>query len=235
MLLEMIVLVTLVLANGLFAGAEIAIVGIERFRLSQLAEEGGRRPRAVHALRANLERFFATVQIVITVVGTAAGAFGGATFAGDLKPFLTPVFGAYAGEVAIGLVVTLVSYLSLVLGEPVPKSLGLRHAEPYALFVAPLLLWLSSIARPVVWFLTASSNIVLKGFGDKATFSETRLSPEELRNLVEEAAESGRMSLVVARIHRPHAEAPATAAHRESLLHVRSRLPIFESRWGGRA
>ena len=250
MLLEMIALLMLVLANGLFAGAEIAIVGIDRVRLSQLAEHGGRRAQAVHALRGNPERFFATVQIVITVVATAAGAFGGATFARDLKPVLSPLFGSYAEEIAVTIAVAIVSYLSLVMGELVPKSLALRHAEPYALLVAPVLLWLSSIARPVVWLLTISSNIVLKAFGDKATFSESRLSPEELRNLVEEAAESGSLdphagdiaarAIDFAKLTAAHVMIPRTRVtgisrdagteelRRLVLEHAYSRLPVYE-------
>lgn len=191
MLLELAVILALVLANGLFAGAEIAVVGVDRARLRLLLDEGGKRARAVSALRANPERFFATVQIVITIVGATAGAFGGATFARDLSPFLSPLFGTSAEEVALVLVIAIVSYLSLVLGELVPKSLALRKSERYALLVAPALVWLSSAARPLVWLLTRSSNTVLRVFGDSTTFSESRLSPAELRELVDEAADVG--------------------------------------------
>jgi putative hemolysin len=169
MLLELLVILVLVLVNGLFAGAEIAVVAFERSRLTPLVEAGSRRALAVQALRASPDRFFATVQIVITVVSATAGAFGGATFARDLTPWISPWFGEVAGEVAIAGVVLVISSLSLVLGELVPKSLALRHREPYALFVAPGLLALSRAAQPLVWTLTKVSNLLLRFFDDETT------------------------------------------------------------------
>ncbi len=251
MLFELFVILALVLVNGLFAGAEIAVVGVDRMRLSQLVEAAGTRARALAALRAGPERFFATVQIGITVVGATAGAFGGATFARDLTPVLAPFVGGYAEEVALGAVVVLISFLSLVGGELVPKSLALRSPEPYALLVAPVLLWLSSAARPLVWVLTASSNAVLKRFGDSTSFSESRLSPEELRTLVEEAAESGTLdprvgeiasrALDFAKLTAGHVMIPRTRVvgieRRASteqirnivLEHAHSRLPVYDT------
>src|SRR5262245_11270694 len=155
MLLELAVILLLIVANGLFAGAEIAVVGVERARLAKLVDEGHRGARTVTTLRANPERFFATVQIVITVVSATAGAFGGATLAADVTPLIVPIFGAHAHQISIALVVATISYFSLILGELVPKSLALRRAEPYAMLVAPVLLSLSSLARPLVWILTA--------------------------------------------------------------------------------
>src|SRR4051812_46935332 len=138
MLLELCMILVLIAVNGLFAGAEIAIVGVDRVRLRQLLEEGRRGARVVESLRGKPERFLATVQIMITVAGAAAGAFSGATFAKDLAPLLEPYLAARAETASIVLVVGLVSYLSLVLGELVPKSLALRHSERYALLIAPL-------------------------------------------------------------------------------------------------
>lgn len=191
MAFELSVIFLLVLANGLFAGAEIAVVGIDRSRLRTLMEEGRRGAHIVHALRTNPERLFATVQVVITVVGASAGAFGGTTLARDLTPLLVPYLHEHADTVALVVSVGLVSYLSLVLGELIPKSLALRYAERYALLIAPVIAFVTSAARPLVWFLTKSSNLVLARFGDQTNFSETRLSPAELRLLVDEATEAG--------------------------------------------
>ncbi len=181
------------LVNGVLAGAEIAIVAMRGTRLDQLVAEKSRRARAVKALRDDPERFLATVQIGITVIGALAGAFGGATFAEDLAPLLrrAPLVGDHADTLALGLIVALISYLALVLGELVPKSLALRYAEKYALFIGGPLLGLARMTRPLVWFLTASSNVLLRLFGDKTTFTEARLSPDELSQLVEEAAKTG--------------------------------------------
>ena len=183
----------LALVNGILAGAEIAVVALRKTRVEQLVHEGRSAARAVKRLQDDPERFLATAQIGITVVGAAAGAFGGATMARDLEPIVrrVPVLAPYAEELALAVVISLVSYLSIVLGELVPKSLALRAAERYALLIGPLLVALSWIARPFVWFLTASSNLVLRLFGDRTTFIEARVSPEELQQMVGEAAQAG--------------------------------------------
>ncbi|HXJ23038.1 MAG TPA: hemolysin family protein [Polyangia bacterium] len=196
MLVELFVILALILANGFLSGAEIAVVSLRKTRLSTLVEEKRPGARALAALRARPERFLATVQVGITVVGTAAGAFGGAAMAADLEPFVRhlPVVGPYARDVSLGTVVALISYLTLVLGELVPKSLALRASEPYALWVSPVLTVLASVTRPLVWLLTASSNVLLKPFSDRTNFTESRLSKEELKELVDEAAKTGALA-----------------------------------------
>jgi putative hemolysin len=142
------------------------------------------------------------VQVGITVVGATAAAFGGAAVARRLAPHLeaVPFIGPYADSVALGTIVALVSFLSLVLGELVPKSLALRASERYALLVAGPLVALATIARPIVWTLTAVSNAVLRPFGDRTTFTETRLSVEEIEQLVDEAGRAGALDEPTAEI-----------------------------------
>lgn len=181
------------LANGIFAGAELALISIRKTRLQELLEQRSAGARAVKALRDNPERLLATVQIGITVVGSTAAAFGGASIAqrlsGPLEGLGLPAH--QAENLAFALVVGLVSYLSLVLGELVPKSLALRYSERYALLIGTPLHGLSRLMKPVVWLLTFSSNLVLRLFGDSTSFTESRLSSDELQQLVEEAARSG--------------------------------------------
>ncbi len=192
MLTSLVIIFCLILLNGVFAGAEIAIVSVRKSRLDELAEQGKRRAHAVQRLRRDPDRFFASVQIGITVVGASAAALGGSDIAEQLAPRLRDLgLGDSAEGVALGVVVAGISYLSLVLGELVPKSLGLRYAEAYAMIIGPPLLGLAKLAKPVVWLLTASSNLVLRVFGDKTTFSEARMSAEELQHLVESAARQG--------------------------------------------
>ena len=189
--MELLVLLALVIANGLFAGAEIAILTASKATIEQRASARDRRGLAVRMLREQPERFLATVQIGITVIGAAAAAFGGASIAADLAPHLGWLFGDSAHQVAMVLVVALVSFLSLVLGELVPKSLALRYANGYALLIGRWLWRLARVMRPLVWFLTACSNLVLRLFGDRTSFTEARMSRDELRELVQEAAKTG--------------------------------------------
>jgi putative hemolysin len=187
------VILALVAANGVFSGAEIAIISVRRTRLAQLVEAGRPSARAALRLRAEPVRFLATVQIGVTVVGATAAAFGGASLAARFAPYLArlPGLARHADAIALALVVAIVSSLSLVFGELVPKSLALRSSDRYALLVAPPLLALSSLARPIVWLLTAASNLVLRPFGDRTTFAEARLSAEEIELLVDEAGRAG--------------------------------------------
>jgi putative hemolysin len=193
MLLEPLIILALVLFNGVLAGAEIAVVSLRKTRLQELVDGGSGAARAVQHLREKPERFLATVQIGITVVGATAGAFGGSSFAAHLVPLFRAIgpLAPYAQQLALGVVVALISFFSLVLGELVPKSLALRSAEPYALLISRPLLGLSNLTRPLVWLLTASSNLVLKLFGDRTNFIESRLSTEELQQMVTEAAKAG--------------------------------------------
>jgi len=193
MLFELTITLVLIAVNGVFAGAEISIIAVRRSRLRQLVEEGRAGARAVQALRDVPERFLATVQVGITVVGATAAAFSGASIATRLARALEGLGWAAqtAEEVALAVVIAMVSYLSLIFGELVPKSLALRAGEAYALLVARPLQALAWIGRPLVWLLTASSNLVLKPFGDATSFTEARHSTEELQQLVEEAAQAG--------------------------------------------
>lgn len=190
MTLELLIILGLIVANGVFAGAEIAIVSVRKTRMLELAERGNADARAVLALKDHSERFLATVQIGITLVGASAAAFGGASIAQDLTPVLAELswIGHQAETVAISVVVASVSYLSIVVGELVPKSLALNAAEKYALWIARPLLGLSWLARPIVWLLTASANVVLRPLGDRTNFTEARHSAEELQELVRSAA-----------------------------------------------
>lgn len=192
-LFEASIIAVLILLNGVLAGAEIAIVSIRRTQLLELVERGIPWARSAQALRENPERFLATVQVGITVIGTTAGAFGGSTLALHLIPLFQsiPWLKPYAEEVAVGLVVASISYLAIVVGELVPKSLAMRIPTIYGRMIATPLLWLSRVSSPAVRLLASSSNLLLKVFGDRTSFTEARLSTEEIRHMVEDAAKVG--------------------------------------------
>ncbi len=236
----------------MFSGAELAILSLRRTRLRELIDEGSRSARSVEALRGDPERFLATVQIGITVIGATAAAFGGASMATRLGGVLAGlgVPEQRADDIAFAVVVAFVSYLSLVLGELVPKSLALRAGERYALLIGRPLHGLSWLMRPVVWSLTASSNVVLRLFGDRTNFTEGRLSAEELQQLVEEAAKHGTLdprageiasrafdmsALTLGEVMVPRERIVALRRHagaeeiRQVLLeHGHSRMPVYE-------
>jgi putative hemolysin len=149
--------------------------------------------RSVAELRSQTERFLATVQVGITAVGAAAAVYGEDSIGEQLARLLRglPALERVAGPIAFVVTICTITFLSVVLGELVPKSLALRAPEPVALRLSRPLLWLSKLARPAVWLLTGSSNLILRWFGDKTSFTEARLSPDELQELVEEAARTG--------------------------------------------
>jgi len=184
--------VVLTLANGVFAGAEIAMLNVRKSRLRELAEKGSSAARSVETLRENPERLFATVQVALTVISSGAAAYGGAAVSEDVATYITAlgiIDPNLAKPVALGIVVAGLSFLSLVLGELVPKSLALRTTERYALLIGPLLLVLSRALSPFIRLLTATSNVILRPFGDSTNFAESRHTREELENLIEEAAD----------------------------------------------
>ncbi|MFO0604540.1 MAG: hemolysin family protein [Polyangiales bacterium] len=194
MLFELLIVFALMALNGVFAGAEIAVLSVRKTRLAELVEEGSARARAVLWLRKRPERFLATVQIGITVVGTTAAAFGGDSLAEHISQGLAaraPWLGASAHRVAFVLVIVLISTLEIVVGELIPKSLALRYAERFSVTLGPMLRGMASVVKPLVWLLTGLSNVVLRFFGDRTSFSESRLSPEEIQELVEEAGRTG--------------------------------------------
>src|SRR5689334_20447149 len=162
--LEVVFILMLIFANAVLAGAEIAVVSTRRTRLEDLLENGKRSARAVLVLKDNPEQFLATVQIGITLVSATAAAFGGASIARELASLIAEVawLAPHAEDLALGVVIIAISFLSIVIGELVPKSLALRNAEFYALLVGRPLVALSWVARPFVWMFTKSSNAILR-------------------------------------------------------------------------
>ncbi len=201
MVFEVAVIFLLLIANGIFAMAEIAVVSSRKARLRRMAEQGNSRAAIALELAEAPNRFLATVQIGITLVGIFAGAFGGATLATKLAPsigkiaFLTP----YADEIAFGLVVAAITYFSLVLGELVPKRFGLSNPEGIAMRMARPMNWLSKAAGPLVGFLSISTEGLLRVLGFKP-MKETTVSEEEVRIMMAEGLRAGAFNKVESHI-----------------------------------
>jgi putative hemolysin len=186
---ELLIVMGFLVLNGVFAGTEIAILSVRKTRLREYLRRRDKRALAIKTLRDHPERFLATVQIMITLAGTAAAAYGGARLEKTLAVKFESVGLGHGASLAT--VVVIIVFVELVLGELVPKSLALRYSDRYSFLTARPLLFLSVLMRPVVWMLTVSSNLVLRMFGDSTTFTEARLSRDELQQLVEEAAKTG--------------------------------------------
>ncbi len=191
-LFEAAVIGLLILANGLFSMSEFAIVSARRHRLQTLAENGDARAGTALELAAEPNRFLSTVQIGITVIGVLSGAYGGAVFATALAEFVgrIPFLAPYASTIALASVVLLITYLTLVIGEIVPKRLALANPEPIALRVARPMQVLSVVSSPAVALLSASTELVLRLVGAKER-AESPVTEEEVRLMLEEGTTAG--------------------------------------------
>lgn len=191
-LFEVLFIIVLVLVNGLLAMAEMAVVASRKARLRQRAEAGDASARAALELAESPDRFLATVQIGITLVGILAGAVGGATIAEELGDRLSqvPWIGPYGIEIGLTVVVLAITYFSLVLGELVPKRLALHSPERIAAAVARPMRILSRLAAPAVRLLSASTHVVLRLLGVRPS-GEPPVTEEEIRVLLQQGTEAG--------------------------------------------
>ena len=162
---ELFIILALILANGFFSGAEMAIVASRRGRLRQLADAGDASAAKALELASSPDRFLPTVQIGITLVGTLAAAYGGDRvvdkLAEAIRASAPAQIAAMADTIALTAFVGLLSYFTLVVGELVPKRLALRSAEPVARIVAPVMMAVATIAKPLVWLMGVSTWAVL--------------------------------------------------------------------------
>ncbi|MEK7242660.1 MAG: hemolysin family protein, partial [Thermodesulfobacteriota bacterium] len=195
---EFVIIFLLILVNGFFAGAELAVISARKSRIASLASAGNRQAGLVEQLQKDPHRFLATVQIGVTVVGSLASAIGGATAIQYLKPLLmaAPIaFVRHAAEpLSITLVVLGISYLFLVLGELAPKTIALQYADRIALVVARPIHILSIIAVVAVRFLTLSNRAVLSIFGIRPKEGHAFVTREEVQHFLAEGSEAGALT-----------------------------------------
>ncbi|MGN6764885.1 MAG: hemolysin family protein, partial [Rhizobiaceae bacterium] len=189
---ELLVAAVLILLNGVFALSELAIVSARKARLGPMAERGVRGAAAAVRLSDNPGRFLSTVQIGITLVGILAGAFSGAALGERLSGFLLlEGLSQRVAELAGYLIVIgLITFLSVIIGELVPKHLALKNPERIACMMAPTMLFLSRAAAPLVWLLDMSTRLLLTVFG-VSTGSQSAVTEEELKTVVAEAESAG--------------------------------------------
>jgi putative hemolysin len=194
-ILDLAIVLALILVGGFFAASEIALITVKRHRLSQLIGEGNRAARVAQHLTEDPSRFLATIQIALTFLGFLASAFGAVSLSGNLAGLVRLVPLAFirdaAREISFVLVTLLIALASIIIGELVPKTLALTFADRFALFVARPIGWFDRILRPIVWFVSTVSNVLVRALGGRDRPKAGYLSTEELKMLVETGSEQG--------------------------------------------
>ena len=192
---EVFFIAILILLNGYLAGTEIAVVTARKSRVQQMVESGKRNAKILLRLKDNPDRFLATIQIGITGVSVLASAVGGAAAVEVIKPALQSVpikaISIAAQPIAIGIVVVLITYFSVIFGELVPKSIALMHPETVGLWTARTIDAFSKVASIFVKFLTFSTSLVLSPFGRKPFSERAYITEEEVRMLIKEGGKHG--------------------------------------------
>nr|WP_255596647.1 hemolysin family protein [Methanobrevibacter sp. TMH8] len=186
---EIIIILILILLNGVLAMSELAIVSSRKSKLQHMANEGKKHANTVIELIEDPNQFLSTIQIGITLIGILAGAFGGATLAEPLSQYLT-FLGQYSSGISVIIVVIIITYLSLVIGELVPKRVALNNPEEIAVSVAKYMKILSRVCGPLVTVLSRSTNFVLRVIGANEP-KESLVTEDEIKMLIEEGIEDG--------------------------------------------
>ncbi len=189
---EILIVAILTLVNGLLSMSELAVVSSRPARLKVLAAEGKRGATVALKLQEDPGKFLSSVQIGITLVGVLSGAFSGATLGDRLGETLigAGIDPGVAMPLGVGIVVVIITYLSLIIGELVPKQIALRDAEGVATRVAPLMAFIASIGAPIVWVLDISGKLVLGLLGQTGE-SEEKVTDEEVKTIIAEAESAG--------------------------------------------
>ncbi|MGK7872582.1 MAG: hemolysin family protein [Xenococcaceae cyanobacterium] len=190
---EIFFILLLIIVNGIFALSEIAVVSSRKIRLEQLSSQGDERAKAALELANDPNQILSTVQIGITLIGIFAGAFGGATLAKNLAVLLQrfSLLTTHSEAIALATVVLSITYLSLVIGELVPKRLALSDPEKIARLVAFPLRWLALLVAPVVHLLSFSTDLVLRILGTKTAATEPLVTEEEIKVMLKQGTEAG--------------------------------------------
>ncbi len=190
--MELLVILILVLLNGIFAMSELSIVSSRKFKLENALKKGKASAKVALELSENPNRFLSTVQIGITLIGILLGVYSGENLTNNVVTFLSQfnLEPKLTQQIATGLVVLFITYISIVLGELFPKRIGMTFPEPIAIIVAQPMKWLSKIAMPFVWLLTSTNDLLLKIFGIKKT-TDSIVTEEEIKSIIADSTDSG--------------------------------------------
>ncbi|MCU0419303.1 MAG: hemolysin family protein [Cyclobacteriaceae bacterium] len=195
--IEILIILGLILINGVFSMSEMALVSSKKVRLEAAAKSGIKGAQAALRLYRSPTYFLSTVQIGITVIGLLTGIFSGENLTNDLEHYLEtiPLLAPAADEAAIAIVLLSVTFCSLILGELIPKRIGLSNPEGISRVMAPLMTLLSKITFPFVWILTHTSNILLRLLNVKQN-KENNITEEEIKAIIQEGTQGGEVQKI---------------------------------------
>lgn len=192
--MEIIIIIILILVNGFLSMSEMAVVSARKSKLETDAKKGSKSAKAALELADNPDNFFSTLQIGITLIGILTGLFSGEAFAADLSIYVAKIsfLSPYAYLISKALIVILVTYLTLVIGELVPKRLGMAKAESIAKFIAKPMMFLSKLTYPLVWILAKSSALISNILGLNKT-KDSPVTEEEIKAMMKESLNDGEL------------------------------------------
>ena len=195
--MEIFIIIGLILLNGILSMSEIALVSARKARLELDAKRGNKSAQTALKLAGEPDRFLSTIQIGITLIGILTGLYSGEAFAYNLAEVVrhVPVLEPYALGVSKTIIVIIVTYLTLIMGELVPKRIGMGYAERVSMLVAKPMYFLSKLALPFVWLLSKSTSLVIKITGIKAN-EENKVTEEEIKAIVKEGFDGGEVQEV---------------------------------------
>lgn len=190
--MEIIIIIALVLLNGIFSMSEMSLVASRKFKLDQEKKKGRSGAKTALELSENPTKFLSTVQIGITLIGILLGIYSGENLTNDVIEFLNgfEFLKPYSKNLATVSIVVFITFLSILLGELLPKRIGMTFPEPIAIILSKPMKILSVITSPFVWLLTVSNNVLLTLMGIKKT-SESSVTEEEIKSIIKESAEGG--------------------------------------------
>lgn len=188
---SIILILLLVIINAFFASAEMAIVSLNKTKISLLAEEGNKKAILLHSLINEPSKFLATIQVGITLAGFFASASAATSLSAGLASTFTSFNIPYSHEIALVCVTVILSYITLVLGELLPKRIALQNSEKIAMFSIKPILFISKLTTPFVWLLSMSTTLLMKALGVKVNGLEEKISREEIQSLLEIGEEHG--------------------------------------------
>ncbi len=230
--MEILIILFLILLNGIFSMSEIALISARKNRLESAAKKGNQSAQAALDLSNSPNKFLSTIQIGITLIGILTGIFSGAKITDDVQLFITgfDILKPYANSIAVGIVVVVLTFFSLVLGELLPKRIGLNHPEAIAKAVAIPMKMISIATAPFIWLLTISTEFLLKILMIKPS-ADGKVTEEEIKAIIKEGTEGGEVQEIeqdiVERVfHIGDRKVNSLMTHRQSVVF----LPLASNR-----